>query len=148
MAWRSLFGLLEDGAHGGDDCGLGAAGSGGYRDNARKRGSGGEESGLGQRDGHRRVPLTLPLLGLSWRRERGRMCEMKRWTWKTERETHRGRERETERRRMSLRVKLRVKGLKESYGTSSRGCEILALSKVALAREPFQILVLSFKHSI
>lgn len=61
---RSLLGFFQDGAHGGDDGGLGAAGGGGDGDDPRQRGCGGQQSGLGQSDRNRRVPLTLPLLSI------------------------------------------------------------------------------------
>lgn len=61
---RSLLRLLQDGAHRGDDGGLGAAGGGRYGDDGGQRGGGGDERGLGQGHGDRRVPLAFPLLGL------------------------------------------------------------------------------------
>lgn len=50
----SLLGLLDNGAHGRDDGGLGAAGTGGDGHNGGQRGAGGEEGRLcngGHRDG-------------------------------------------------------------------------------------------------
>lgn len=61
---RSLLGFFQDGAHGGDDGGLGAAGGGGDGDDAGERGRGGEQGRLRQSDRNRRVPLTLPLLSV------------------------------------------------------------------------------------
>lgn len=65
----SLLGLLQDGAHGRDDRGLGASGGGRHGDHCGQRCSGGDDGGLGQ--GHRncRVPFALPLLSICWGEE-------------------------------------------------------------------------------
>lgn len=44
----SLLSFFENGSHCRDDCGLGAAGCCGHRDDSREGGSGGEEGGLCQ----------------------------------------------------------------------------------------------------
>ena len=66
----SLLGLFHDGAHGRDHRGLGAAGTGGHRDDSWQGGRGGEDGWLGYRC-HRngRIPLALSLLGI-WRKAR------------------------------------------------------------------------------
>lgn len=65
----SLPGLLQDGAHGRDDRGLGASGRGRHGDHGGQRCGRGDDGGLGQGHRNRRVPFALPLLSVCWGEE-------------------------------------------------------------------------------